>query len=242
VSVSSSIRNDHAQRGPIKVLVVDAHRMFAEALEMLLAGEQDLEVVGTAATGEEAVELVEAVRPRVVLIGIALPTMGGIEATRRIRQVSPSTQVIIVSAYLEPEVMAQAIEAGACGLVPKTHPVDKLVLTIRQVAQGEIAFPGSDMSEILSTVRQAQQIRLETDRAVGLLSRREVEILQGIMDGLGNAELARSLHLSPSTVQTYIKNILGKLDVHSKLEAVTFALRHGLIRIRTGSRQGAGQI
>src|SRR5205823_6028789 len=124
------------------------------------------------------------------------------------------------------------IEAGACGLVPKTDPVDQLIRTIRRAAAGEIVFPGSDMVQILSTVRQAQKIRLEADRVVGLLSRREIEILKGILDGLGIADLAKSIHLSPATVQTHVKNILGKLDVHSKLEAVTFALRHDLIRIR----------
>jgi DNA-binding NarL/FixJ family response regulator len=216
---------------PIRVLVVDDHRMFAEAIEMLLAGEDDLEVVGAVATGEEALQLVASVPPDVVLMDMDLPGMDGIAATRQIRETSDATQVVMITAFHEPAVMARAIEAGACGFVPKTQAADKLVGIIRQAASGEMVLPAAEMRSVLAQLQEAHRVRSNADRLLGQLTSREIEILQGIADGRSTTELAALMHISPFTVQTHVKNILFKLGVHSKLEAVTSALRHGLIRI-----------
>jgi len=216
---------------PIRVLVVDDHRMFAEALEMLLAGEEDVEIAGAVGTGEEALEVVARVGPDVVLMDIDLPGIDGIEATRRIRELSPLTQVVIITAYQEPAVMAQAIEAGACGFVPKTETADQLVGVIRGAAAGEMILPSGDIRAVLGKLQAAQRARNDADRLIDQLTSREIQILQSIAQGRSTKEVAESLFISQLTVQTHVKNILGKLGVHSKLEAVTFALRHDLIGI-----------
>ena len=218
-------------RTPVRVLVVDDHRMFAEALEMLLAGEEDVEIAGAVGTGEEALEVVARVGPDVVLMDIDLPGIDGIEATRRIRELSPLTQVVIITAYQEPAVMAQAIEAGACGFVPKTETADQLVGVIRGAAAGEMILPSGDIRAVLGKLQAAQRARNDADRLIDQLTSREIQILQSIAQGRSTKEVAESLFISQLTVQTHVKNILGKLGVHSKLEAVTFALRHDLIGI-----------
>src|SRR5436309_3392863 len=124
--------------GALHVLVVDDHLMFAEAIKLLLANEDGIEIVGTAGTGEEAVELARETSPEVVLMDIDLPGIDGIEATRQIRAISPQTQVVIVSAFQHASVMARAVEAGAAGFVPKTRTTDDLVDVIRRAAAGEM--------------------------------------------------------------------------------------------------------
>ena len=219
------------EQGPIRVLVVDDHRMFAEAIEMLLAGEEDLRVIDVVATGEDAIDAVTRFAPDVVLMDMDLPGIDGIAATRRIREMSDTTYIVMITAYQEPAVMARAIEAGACGFVPKTQAADKLVAIIRRAASGEVVLPAAEMRSVLAELQEAHRIRTNADRMLGLLTSREIEILQGIADGRSTTELAQLMHISPFTVQTHVKNILFKLGVHSKLEAVTTALRHGLIRI-----------
>ena len=216
---------------PIRVLVVDDHRMFAEALEMLLAGEENVEIAGAVGTGEEALEVVARVDLGVVLMDIDLPGIDGIEATRRIRELSPSTQVVIITAYQEPAVMAQAIEAGACGFVPKTQTADQLVGVIRGAAAGEMVLPSGDIRAVLVKLQVAQRARNDAGWLIDQLTSREVQILEAIAQGSSTREMAESMFISQLTVQTHVKNILAKLEVHSKLEAVTFALRHGVIRI-----------
>ena len=215
----------------IRVLVVDDHRMFAEALEMLLAGEEGVEIAGAVPTGEEALEVVARVSPHVVLMDIDLPGVDGIEATRRIREMSPLTQVVIITAYQEPAVMARAIEAGACGFVPKTETADQLVGVIRGAAAGEMVLPAGDIRAVLGKLQAAQRARTDAGRLIDQLTSREVQILQAIAQGSSTKEVAESLFISQLTVQTHVKNILAKLGVHSKLEAVTFALRHEVVRI-----------
>ena len=212
----------------IRVLLVDDHRMFAEALEMLLAGAEGIEVTGAVATAEEALEAVARIAPDV----------HGIEATRKIREMSETTRVVIITAFQEPALMAQAIEAGACGFVPKTQAADQLVRIVRQAASGEITLPAGQMRTVLAQLQEAHRVRSDGKRLLGQLTGREIQVIQGIADGTSTAELANFFHISPFTVQTHVKNILAKLGVHSKLEAVVFALRHDLIRVRNQDLTG----
>ena len=222
---------------PIRVLVVDDHRMFAEALDILLADEDGFEVVGSVGSAEAALELVDQAAPDVVLMDIELPGMDGIEATRRIREASEFTQVVIITAFPEPAVMVRAIEAGACGFIPKTQAADQLVRVVRQAASGEMVLPAGEMRTVLGSLWEAQRLQSDALRLRAILTSREIEMLQGIVDGRSTSELANRFHISQSTVRTHVKNILFKLGVHSKLEAVTFALRLGLIRIDPGSAE-----
>jgi DNA-binding NarL/FixJ family response regulator len=218
-------------KGKTSVLVVDDHRMFAEAIEMLLAGHEGIEIVGTAATGEEAVDLASKQSPDVVLMDIDLPGIDGIETTRRVRQVAPDAQVIVITAFQEPAIIAAAIQAGASGYVPKTKAADELVTVIRNAAAGEMVLPAGQLSSILARVEQDRRYLSEAEQVLGHLTSRELQVLQAMADGRSTNDIAHDLFISPFTVQTHVKNTLSKLGVHSKLEAVTFAVRNGLVKI-----------
>jgi NarL family two-component system response regulator LiaR len=217
--------------GRISVLLVDDHLMFAEALQMLLSGEDEIEVVGAVCSAEEAIELAEREHPTVALVDIELPGMDGIETTARLKEVSPSTQVVAVSAHLDRELIARILQAGASGFIPKTHAADALIATVKQAAEGGVVLPLSHFASLLSDLESARRSRTDARRVLALLTPREIEILQVLAEGKSTREVAQSLRISVMTVQSHVKNILGKLGARSKVEAVTLALRHGIIGI-----------
>jgi len=215
----------------VRVLLVDDHRMFAEALEMLLGGEDDIEVVGVLGSASEALELASREHPDVALVDIELPDMSGIEATSRLKEISPSTQVVAVTAHLGEDVVAEIVEAGASGFIAKTQAAEVLVSTIRRAAAGEMVLPSANFAAVLGGLRQANRTRSDARQALSQLTSREVEILQKLAEGRSTQEVAKALFISPLTVHSYVKNILAKLSVRSKLEAVTMGLRYGRIGI-----------
>lgn len=216
----------------IRVLLVDDHRMFGEALTRLLEIDHDVEMLGALQRAEDALEVCREQKPDVVLMDLDLPGKDGIEATKLLKQISPQTKVVIITALQQPEVVARAIEAGACGYVLKTRAPDELMTVIRRAASGEIVMSPSDILSVLSNIQRARFARSEVSTAISQLTSREVEILHVLATGKSTAgEVGRELFISPLTVQSHVKSILSKLGVHSKLEAVTFALRHGVIQI-----------
>ncbi len=216
---------------PIRVLIIDDHRMFADALQLLLGGEDDIDMAAAASTAEEALEIAGTVLPDVVLMDIDLPGIDGIEATRILRQRQPQASVVIITAYQQPDVIASAIDAGASGYVPKTHAADELVSVIRRAAAGEMVLPSKDIGAILGRLQKVREIRTDEGQLVARLTPRELEVLQSLADGKSTDEIAQALFISPRTVRSHVKNVLAKLGVHSKLEAVTMALRYGVIRV-----------
>jgi DNA-binding NarL/FixJ family response regulator len=215
---------------PIGVLIIDDHRLFADALQLLLAGEEDIEIAAVASTAEEAVEICVALRPDVVLMDIDLPGIDGIQATEILRQAIPDTSVIIITAYQHPDVIAAAIDAGASGYVPKTQAADELVGVIRRAATGEMVLPSKDIAAIMDRLRKLRESRTDAGQLLARLTLRELEVLQSLVEGKSTAQVAQSLFISPRTVRSHVKSILSKLSVHSKLEAVTMALRYGVIQ------------
>ena len=216
----------------IRVLLVDDHRMFGEALTRLLEVDHGVEMLGALQRAEDALEICREQKPDVVLMDLDLPGKDGIEATKLLKEISPETKVVIITALQQPEIVARAIEAGACGYVLKTRAPDELVSVIRRAAAGEIVMSPSDILSVLSNIQRARYARTEVSVAIGQLTSREIEILHVLATGKSTAsEVARALFISPLTVQSHVKSILSKLGVHSKLEAVTFALRHGVIQI-----------
>lgn len=213
--------------GPIKVLIVDDHRMLAEALEVLLTGEDGVETMGTAGTADEALEMCRRGCPDVALMDIDLPGTNGIEATARLLEMCPEARVVAITALQDQELLADAVRAGASGFVPKTRAAEELVGVVRRAAAGEIILPSGNVAGILWRLKDAQQLQVDFDRRFALLTPREVEVLQALAEGRSTREVAARLFISPKTVRSHVDRILTKLEVHSKLDAVVLALRHG---------------
>lgn len=212
----------------IRVLVVDDQEMFSEALALLLERQRGMTLVASAGTAEAGIALCRTERPDVVLMDLDLPDLDGIEATRRIKQDSPGAKVVVLSALSSPEAIAGALAAGACGYVPKSREVDELLDAVRRAAAGEIVMPATDLPIVLDLLENGRRPPSVGEFALRRLTARETEILRALAGGESTAAVAASLGISPLTVQSHVKSILAKLGVHSKIEAVTLAWRHGL--------------
>ncbi|HWC31828.1 MAG TPA: response regulator transcription factor [Actinomycetota bacterium] len=215
----------------VGVLVVDDHPMFAQALEMLIEAEPDFRVVGVVGSGEEAVEAASSSCPDVVLMDIDLPGMSGIEATRLLVGRCPDTRIVVISALQPDEVLLDAIEAGAGGVISKTEAVDAILDVVRRASAGDVVLPPGDSLGLLRRLQMTRRDRSERDRRLDQLTDREVEILQRLAEAKTTDEVASALFISPHTVHAHMRSILRKLEARSKLEAVLLALRHGRVEL-----------
>lgn len=207
---------------PVRLLIVDDHPIVRAGFEGMLAGKSDLEVVGEAENGEEAVRLAERLRPDVVLMDLRMPVVDGVEATRRIKAGSPQTNVLVLTTYDSDADILRAIEAGATGYLLKDTPREELFRAIRAAARGEPVLAPS------VTARLMQRAQAPSQQA---LSGREIEVLELVARGGSNKELARELHLSEATVKSHLIHIFDKLGVADRTAAVTVALERGIIRL-----------
>ena len=204
----------------ITVLLVDDHSLVRRGFRRMLEDEADIEVIGEAGDGEESVKLAKKLRPRVVIMDCALPGMNGLEATRQIIDQSPETSVLMLSMHSESTWVRQAIEAGAKGYVLKNAMDLELGPAIRKIAAGETIFDPK--------VEQKTALRGERNSA---LTQRELEVLQMIVDGKSNKEIAMALELSANTVAVHRANIMNTLGIHKTAELVVYAIRAGLVNV-----------
>jgi DNA-binding NarL/FixJ family response regulator len=218
-------------KGAVRVMVVEDHRMFADALRLLLDAEPEFAFVGTADSGEEALQMADRDCPDVVLMDVELPGIDGIEATRRLVDRCPEAKVVAISALQPDDVMAEAIRAGAVGFVPKTQAADQLIDVVRQAAAGEIVLPAENLAGTLQRLERARRAERNAAKALGQLTEREREILRAIAEGKDTADIGRRLFISPHTVHAHTRSIFMKLGVRSKLDAVLLALRRGIIDV-----------
>ncbi|HLL85552.1 MAG TPA: response regulator transcription factor [Longimicrobium sp.] len=212
----------------IRILLVDDHVVLRAGLEALLNLEPDLEVVGKASTGEEALERVRAVRPHVVVMDLGMPGMGGLEATRQIAAAESGARVLVLTSHAEEEYLLPVLEAGGSGYVKKTSADDDLISAIRVVARGEVFLYPSATRLLLNGFRRAEE-RGEAS-PVEELSEREREVLQLTAEGYSSVETGKKLFLSPKTVDTYRSRLMQKLGLGSRAELVRFALDNGLLK------------
>jgi NarL family two-component system response regulator LiaR len=223
----SRARSDH-----IRVLIADDHRSFAEALRAAIRLERGMSVVAVVHDGKEAVRVALDRRPDVVLMDVAMPGEDGIAATRRIKEERPDTRVVMLSAHEEDQNVARAIDAGASGFVSKLRSMRDVARSIRAAYRGEPLIEPEEMRRILLHLRHRRGQDAAARGRVDRLTRRETEILQGLAEGTAPERLAEELGISRNTLRTHVQNILFKLKVHSKHEAIVQAIRHG--KIRTG--------
>jgi DNA-binding NarL/FixJ family response regulator len=216
-----------AERQLIRVLLVDDHRAVADALSRLLAAEPGISVVAAAYSAAEArARLREPVD--VVLMDYALPDGTGAEVTRAVKARRPKALVIMFTAHDDDETVLDSIQAGADGFLSKTASTDEVVASIRAAYAGETLLPPAVIAKIAMRVRVARELGVEGPH-VEPLTARELEILRALSAGRTTREICDELSIAPNTLRTHVQNITGKLKVHSKLEAVVFALRYGLV-------------
>ena len=218
-----------ADEARISVIIVDDHRAFGEALAVALDKEDDLEVIVVAVDGESAADEAEARQPDVVLVDLQMPGMDGLETSRRIRAVSKETAVVVLTGSDDELALGRAIQAGAHGFLRKTAAVQDLAEAVRAAHRGE---PLNAHDEVEFALRRLRRLRArddDIDQRFDRLTRRELQILQLLADGKAPDEIAAELGVSRNTLRTHIQNILMKLGVHSKLDAIVAAIRHGRV-------------
>ncbi len=209
----------------IRVLIVDDHPVTREGLRDALETSEEIEVAGEAATGEEAVDAARAQMPDVVFMDVRMPGIGGIEATRRIREASPSTKVILFTIDESRSSMAEAIQAGVSGYLLKDADADELVNAARLAVEGKAVIHPQLTAAFIEEVQLADKRPEATP-----LSKREKEILQKVAYGATTKEVAKELGISPHTVKTHLERIFEKLGANDRAQAVAIAFRSGLVQ------------
>ncbi|HEX2233072.1 MAG TPA: response regulator transcription factor [Thermoleophilaceae bacterium] len=211
----------------IRVLVADDQSMVRAGFRMLLSGEEDIEVVAEATNGLEAVEKATRFDPTVVLMDIRMPELDGLEATRRILAADEAARVLILTTFDLDEYVYEALRAGASGFVLKDDPPEQLLAAIRTVAEGDALLSPAITKRV---IRQFTRIP-EPARPPGLdeLTERELDVFRLIARGLSNAEIARELYISETTVKTHITHVLRKLELRDRVQAVVLAYRSGIV-------------
>jgi len=213
----------------IRVLVVDDHIVVRDGICALLALAGDIEVVGVASNGDEALKMVKELKPNVVLMDMAMPIMGGLEATRRICKELPTTKVLVLTQYDDKEYVFPVIEAGASGFISKVAASSELAAGIRSVYHGD-SYLSPSVAKLLVEDYQYGGGRVAQD-PYEQLTNRERDVLKLVAEGYTTQEIAHMLVVSPKTVEGHRTNIMAKLGIHSRIELVKYALRKGIISI-----------
>jgi DNA-binding NarL/FixJ family response regulator len=217
---------------PIRVLVVDDHALFRRGLEMVLAQEPDIEVVGEAADGSEAVDKAADLLPDIVLMDIRMPRRSGIEACTGIKEVAPSARIIMLTMSDEEGDLYEAIKAGASGYLLKEISIEEVATAIRAVAGGQSLISPAMATKLLTEF--ASLVKKDDERSqvpMPKLTERELDVLRLVSRGMNNRDIGQQLFISENTVKNHVRNILDKLQLHSRMEAVVYAVREKLFEI-----------
>ena len=212
---------------PLRVVVADDEALVRGGFSMIIDNQEDMEMVGQAADGEEAVAMVTRVRPDIALIDIRMPRLDGLEAARRILASGTRTRVVILTTFDIDEYVFRALEAGASGFLLKDVTPEQLLASVRLVAAGDELLAPSITRRLIR--KYAHGRPGHGDQRLGTLSEREVEVVGLIATGMTNAEVAERLHLSPATVKTHVARILSKLELRDRVQLVVMAYETGMV-------------
>lgn len=210
----------------ITVILVDDHQMVRQGVRAFLAKQPDISVVGEAASGAEALHLAAELVPDVVLMDLVMPDMDGVETTRRLKQISPGSQVIILTSYHDDEHIFPAIRAGALSYILKDVSSGELAEIVRKAARGEAVMHPHVAARVMQELRGGPRANVQLSSE---LSERELEVLRLIADGLNNTEIAERLVISEHTVKRHVSNILSKLHLADRTQAAVYAWREGVV-------------
>ncbi|MCX6068096.1 MAG: response regulator transcription factor [Chloroflexi bacterium] len=211
----------------ISILIVDDHEVVRNGIRSYLSTLSDFQVVGEAASGEEAIKLVAELIPDVVLMDLIMPGMDGVETTRELKKISPRTQVVVLTSYHEDAHIFPALKAGAISYILKDMKMDKLAETIRRAADGEVTLHPLVAARVLQNIRgeNSEEPNLFTD-----LTDRELGVLKLIANGLSNSQIAAELVISENTVKGHVSNILSKLHLADRTQAAVYAWQRGIVK------------
>lgn len=213
----------------IRILLADDHGVIRAGLHALLEGFPDMTVVGEASDGAEAIAKAFELKPSIVLMDVSMPNIGGIEATRQLLQREPGMRVLILTVHEDESLLKEVIRAGAAGYIVKRAAQEDLIHAIRVVARGDL-YVHPTMTRMLFT--EPSRTAIESGTEVETLTLREIEVLQLLAKGYTNRQIAEQLSLSPRTVEGHRANISAKLGLHSRVELVEYAEKHGLLKSR----------
>lgn len=227
----------HAPSPPrIRILIADDHALFRQGVRRLLEAAPELQVVGEASSGHEALRLVEELAPDIVLLDVSMPGPSGIEVARVIKTTSPRSRVIILTVFTNEEYLFEAIKAGAMGYLLKDSSPEDLLRAVRVVAEGEGLLAPAMAAKIFKEFARTAEDTKEIAPLVTPLTHREIEILQHVAAGLANKEIGATLGISERTVKNHLSNIMEKLQVNSRTQAAVYALKSGLVPPSGGGR------
>jgi two-component system, NarL family, response regulator LiaR len=220
----------------IRILITDDHRVVRQGLRMFLQLDPEMEIVGEADNGAEALKLVELLTPDVVLMDLLMPVMGGIEATARIRARFPETEVVAMTSVLEDAAVLGAIRAGAIGYLLKTTEADALCTAIRAAAAGQVQLAPEAAALLMREIKMPESPAVS---GIDALTKREIGVLRLMARGRANKEIASDLGIGEKTVKTHVSNVLAKLGVQSRTQAALYAAHAGLVDAGSiGTRSG----
>jgi two-component system response regulator NreC len=217
----------------IRILITDDHTLFRQGIKTLLGAESDLDIVGEAANGAEAVEKVTELRPDMVLMDIGMPGLSSFEATRQIKKARPDTKVLFLTMYDDEDYLVQCMEVGASGYVLKDSPAQQLLAAIRDVYRGGSYLSPRMLSQLVDDFRSRIKTAHRQPR-FATLTAREKEILKLLAEGESVKEIAAGLNLSVKTVEAHKFNLMRKLDIHNKAHLVQYAIQKKIIKIPVG--------
>jgi DNA-binding NarL/FixJ family response regulator len=219
------------RREPIRVIVVDDQELFRRGLIMLLSVEDGIDVVGEASDGVAATELAASTVPDVVLMDVRMPKRSGIEACLTIKDAAPSAKILMLTVSEEEADLYEAVKNGASGYLLKDASIDEVAQAVQLVADGQSLISPSMATKLLDEFKQMSVVGRRQDVAAPRLTDRELEVLRLVARGLNNRDIAKELFISENTVKNHVRNILEKLQLHSRMEAVMYAVREKLLDI-----------
>ncbi len=215
-----------------RLLLVEDHVSFRQTLALVFEGEPDFEVVAQAGSVAEARRVMGGRKADLGVVDLSLPDGEGIELIEELREANPLFTALVLTASLDKAEHARAVEAGAAGVLHKSADVDEILGATRRLATGETLLSPEELVELLRIAGQSREEEREARASIEQLTRREREVLYALAEGLSNKQIAERLHMSVDTERTHMMNILNKLGVHSRLQALLFAARHGLVDLR----------
>ena len=218
----------------LRIILADEQSLFREAVKVVLESQPDIEVVAEARDGIQAVAVAEESRPDVALLDINLPNCDGIRATSMIKERVPDCKVLVLTGEEDQETLVEALEAGASGYLTKECPLSELMEATRAVHRGETLIPSRMLGALLSRLIRRRREQDEALQRISKLTKREREVLAFLAEGRDNDGIAQALVISPETARTHIQNVLGKLGVHSRLEAAAFVIQNGILEDLVG--------